>query len=60
MAATDWKDRRFSYVMAVVAMHRESSREMWSSAIGCLLGKTAYPVDGRTPSELKALLKKLG
>ena len=46
--------------MAFVAMHRESSREMWSSAIGCLLGKTAYPVDGRTPSELKALLKKLG
>lgn len=46
--------------MAVVTLHRESPREMWSGAMGCLLGKQAYPVDGRTPAELKALLKKLG
>ncbi len=58
--ATHCDYSRFPEAMMVIRDHVSASGPVRREDLGCLLSKSAFPVDCRTPGPLMQLIKKLG
>ena len=58
--ATPCDYSRFPEDMLIIRDHVSAAGPVRREDLGCLLSKSAYPVDCRTPKPLMQLVKKLG